>query len=78
MARAGRSVCVLERGREYIPGEYPDTQPEVTRETQLDLPEGHLGSHAALLDFRLNKDINVLVGCGLAAVSCLRVPEDWD
>jgi cholesterol oxidase len=71
VARAGKDVCVLERGREYIPGEYPNTQAEVIRETQVDLPEGHIGSHAGLLDFRVNKDINVLVGCGLGGTSLI-------
>jgi cholesterol oxidase len=71
LARAGKDVCILERGREYISGEYPDTQHEVTRETQLDFPEGHIGSRAALLDFRLNPDINVLVGCGLGGTSLI-------
>jgi len=71
IARAGKDVCILERGREYIPGEYPNTQAEVQRETQVDLPEGHVGSHAGLLDFRVNKDINVLVGCGLGGTSLI-------
>ncbi len=71
IARAGQSVCVLERGREYIPGEYPNTMAEVTRETQIDLPATHLGSEAALLDVHVNKDINVLVGCGLGGTSLI-------
>src|SRR5438128_1504578 len=71
IARAGKDICILERGREYIPGEYPDTQAEVLRETQVDLPEGHIGSRAGLLDFRVNKDINVLVGCGLGGTSLI-------
>ena len=25
-ARAGRDVCLLERGKEFLPGEYPDTE----------------------------------------------------
>ena len=25
LARAGQNVCVLERGREFLPGEFPDT-----------------------------------------------------
>src|SRR5215472_16999922 len=53
LSRAGKDVCILERGREYIPGEYPNTQPEVLRETQVDLPQGHIGSRAALLDFHV-------------------------
>ena len=71
IARAGIDVCILERGREYIPGEYPNTQAEVLRETQVDLPEGHIGSRASLLDFHVNKDINVLVGCGLGGTSLI-------
>src|SRR5882757_7964481 len=62
LARAGQSVCILERGREYLPGEYPNTQAEVLREVQVDLPGAHIGSRAALLDIHVNKDINVLVG----------------
>ena len=30
LARAGRSVCVLERGKEQQPGEYPDTFDEAS------------------------------------------------
>ena len=25
LARAGQKVCVLERGKEFLPGEFPDT-----------------------------------------------------
>ncbi|MDQ4093743.1 MAG: FAD-dependent oxidoreductase, partial [Actinomycetota bacterium] len=32
LARAGRQVCLLERGKEMQPGEYPDTGPEVLDE----------------------------------------------
>ena len=31
LARAGQSVCLLERGREFLPGEYPDTEAEARR-----------------------------------------------
>jgi len=71
LARAGQQVCVLERGTELQPGEYPNTEPEVLRQMQVDLPTGHLGSHTGLYDFRLNKDINVLVGCGLGGTSLI-------
>jgi choline dehydrogenase-like flavoprotein len=32
LARAKQQVCLLERGKELQPGEYPDTAPEVMRE----------------------------------------------
>ncbi|HVV72455.1 MAG TPA: NAD-binding protein, partial [Verrucomicrobiae bacterium] len=60
-ARAGQKVCVLERGREFLPGEYPDTELEALREMQTSLPDGHLGSRTGLYDFFVNPDINVFV-----------------
>ncbi len=69
MARAGQAVCVLERGRELIPGEYPDTEAEALREFQVDLPLARMGSPTGMYDFRVNPDINVFVGCGLGGTS---------
>lgn len=69
LARAGKSVCLLERGRELQPGEYPDTSNEAMAEMQMDFPEGHVGRRTALYDMRLNDEINVFVGCGLGGTS---------
>ena len=69
LARAGQQVCVLERGKEFQPGEYPDTEPEAVRETQVDLPKEHIGSRTGLYDLRVNEEINVFVGCGLGGTS---------
>jgi cholesterol oxidase len=69
LARAGRQVCLLERGKELRPGEYPDTAPEVTGEFQIDLPECHIGSRTGLYDLRVNEDISVFMGCGLGGTS---------
>jgi cholesterol oxidase len=69
LARAGQAVCLLERGQELRPGEFPDTATEAAREMQVDLPTGHLGSRDGLYDLRVNDDINVFVGCGLGGTS---------
>src|SRR3954463_12591753 len=69
MARAGRSVCVLERGEELQPGEYPDTELEALESLQVDSPGGHAGSRTGLYDLRLNPDMNVFLGCGLGGTS---------
>jgi cholesterol oxidase len=69
MARAGRSVCILERGVERQPGEYPDTELEVLEATQVDAPMGHTGSRLGLYDIRVNDDLSVFLGCGLGGTS---------
>jgi cholesterol oxidase len=69
MARAGKSVCVLERGKEFQPGEYPNKLETATEEMQIDAPAEHLGSKTGLYDFRINEDMNVFLGCGLGGTS---------
>ena len=69
LARAGQRVCVLERGREFQPGEYPDTTAEAAAQFQMDSEHGHIGSETGLYDFRANDDIGVFLGCGLGGTS---------
>ena len=69
LARAGQQVCVLERGKEFQPGEYPDTEAEALCEMQAHTTEGHIGPRTGLYDFHLGADINVFVGCGLGGTS---------
>ncbi len=84
LSRAGIRVCLLERGREILPGNYPDTEARAAKETQFHTAEGHLGSRLGLFDFHVNKEMNALVGCGLggtslinANVSLRAVPAVW-
>ena len=69
LARAGQQVCVLERGKEFQPGEYPDTEAEALCEMQAHTTKGHIGPRTGLYDFHLGPDINVFVGCGLGGTS---------
>ena len=69
LSRAGKQVCLLERGKEFQPGEYPDTPLEAAAEIQMDLPNEHIGKATGLYDFHINKDMNVFVGCGLGGTS---------
>ena len=71
LARAGFRVCVLERGAEFQPGDFPESSLEGFREMQIDLPERRMGSTTALFDFRMNPDISVLAGCGLGGTSLI-------
>lgn len=75
------TVCVLERGREFQPadfdengkltkkGEYPDSLHSALPQVQVDYPHRHLGSRVGLYDVRMNKEINVFLGCGLGGTS---------
>jgi len=69
LARAGQQVCVLERGKEFQPGEYPDTELRAVGEMQAETPAGHVGSKSSLYEFNINEDINVFKGCGLGGTS---------
>ncbi len=72
LARAGQTVCVLERGKEFQPGEYPETSVEFLSQSQVHMPDGSKhGSQLGLYDFRLNTDLNALVGCGLGGTSLI-------
>jgi cholesterol oxidase len=71
MARAGQEVCLLERGKEFLPGEFPETLAETGAELQVDVGEIHLGSETGLYNLQINDDISVITGCGLGGTSLI-------
>ena len=71
IARAGRDVCVLERGKELHPGEYPNSGLSALREIQVHTPEEDYGPAAAMFDFHAGRDITVVAGCGLGGTSLI-------
>lgn len=71
LARAGRKVCVLERGREFQIGDFPDQPLEAQSEMQVTGGLGHVGRDNGLYDLHLGKDMHVLVGCGLGGTSLI-------
>ncbi len=71
LAQAGRSVCVLERGRELRPGDFPTTSAEAATELNLTTPAGQVGRTSALFRVHADADITVLTGCGLGGGSLI-------
>jgi cholesterol oxidase len=65
------SVCVLERGLERQAGEFPTTIRSALGQMQIDTRMGRAGRRTALFDMRINKDVSVLVGCGLGGTSLI-------
>ncbi len=71
LAAAGRRVCVLERGKELHPGEYPSGLFSAARHVQTTFKRLRLGSRTAMIDVRLGPDISVVAGCGLGGTSLI-------
>jgi len=71
LARAGKRVAVLERGREFLTGEFPGRFPELRNEMQVTGRRLRTGSAAGLYDVRLGDDMHVLVGCGVGGGSLI-------
>lgn len=69
LARAGKRVAVLERGREVATGEFPARFPDLKSEMQIRGRKMSSGPETALFDVRLGEDMHVLVGCGLGGGS---------
>ncbi|QYJ06873.1 GMC oxidoreductase [Qipengyuania flava] len=71
LARAGQDVCVLERGKERLPGEYPNKLSEAQDAVQINAKGGRIGDPDALFEVHVNDDQYALVGCGLGGTSLI-------
>lgn len=73
LSRAGRSVALLERGREMHPGEYPSRMGEAAAHVQISGPglgPVHLeGDRRNLYWFHTDGPMKVFSGCGLGGTS---------
>ena len=69
LARAGKRVCVLERGREIATGEFPLRFPDMRREFRVTGGVVDTGVETALYHISLGADMHVLTGCGLGGGS---------
>lgn len=69
LARAGQHVAVLERGREFVTGEFPGRFPDLKNELQITTKHLRTGPATGLFDVRVGEDMHVLVGCGLGGGS---------
>ncbi|MEL6572957.1 MAG: alpha/beta fold hydrolase [Pseudomonadota bacterium] len=71
LARTGQAVTVLERGREFAPGDFPDNMLDFMAETQVTLSHSGKthGKADGLYDFRVSDNVNAALGCGLGGGS---------
>lgn len=65
-------VCILERGREYLPGAFPSTMSELPGHVRVSVNGGKpMGKRDALFDVRIAGDVNALMGNGLGGGSLI-------
>ncbi|HEY6978101.1 MAG TPA: FAD-binding protein, partial [Chitinophagaceae bacterium] len=67
-SRAGLKVCLLEKGKEFQPGDYPDTLAEAEKEMQINADKREAKKNG-LYDFHISENITVFKGCGLGGTS---------
>ncbi len=71
LSRMGKSVCVLERGKEWQTGEFPNRFPEIRNELNIRGGQARPGRETGLFDLRLGKDIHIIAGNGLGGGSLI-------
>jgi len=71
LAEAGHSVCVLERGEEYVPGEFPNDLSNLPKHLRIERADrdGVIGRRDGLFNVRLHGAITTLVGNALGGGS---------
>lgn len=67
------SICLLERGREYLPGQFPENMRELPGHCRFQTSQsGQVrGVSTGLFDLRLGADVNVLLANGLGGGSLI-------
>lgn len=71
LARCGRKVAVLERGREFLPGDFPSDAMAAGAQMQVTGQGLCMGPETGLFDVRLNPDVHVLMACGVGGTSLI-------
>lgn len=67
-------MCILERGREWMPGTFPDTASKVfgnTRNLMVGPQKGQLNNPLGLYNVMMNDEVNILAGNGLGGGSLI-------
>ena len=82
LARMGLRVCVLEKGRQWRPGDFSNMVKGLWERSRMAGKRVNLGPLNALFDLRLGKQMHVLSACGLGGGSLINAglafrPEPW-
>lgn len=72
--RPGKTLAIFERGKEWLPGSFPDTFPQVseqTRQVLLGPRRGKIVNHLGMFNVLTNDEINVLSANALGGTSLI-------
>lgn len=72
--RPGVRICILERGREWVPGNFPDRFSDMLKETRTAIAgptRGQVTNPLGLYNLMMNKEVNLLTGNGLGGGSLI-------
>ena len=72
MLRPDQRICMIERGKEWVPGTFPDRAADVfknTRNALVGRAKGQLNNPLGLFNVMMNDEVNVLTGNGLGGGS---------
>ena len=70
-ARMGFSVAVLEKGKEWPIGSFPETSEQACKEIQTNFPSPDSSSSSNLYSWNIQKDVVIFHGCGLGGTSLI-------
>jgi cholesterol oxidase len=72
--RADHRICILERGKEWVPGTFPDTLDEMFRNATISLAGPTKGQRVhplGVFELSMNDEVNILSGNGLGGGSLI-------
>lgn len=72
--KPGRRLCLIERGKEWMPGDFPDTFQAVNAEARKQMlgpAKRSIVNPLGLFNVTMNDEVNVLAGSGLGGTSLI-------
>ena len=72
--RPDQRICMLERGKEWVPGTFPDTFANVSGDARANLggpTKGQVTKPLGLFNLMMNDEVNILTGNGLGGGSLI-------
>ncbi len=83
--RPGAKLAIIERGKEWVPGTFPDRFPGVAKECRhplFGLDKRTIRNPTGLINLMQGKDISVMTSCGLGGGSLINanvaIRPDWE